>query len=78
MVGKRDEHITLNMPIQQVGQLIEEQALHVKLPQPLLQRSRDMGYNLDDLCDKGLVRRDLVVPCLHEVPQYDCYDGVEL
>lgn len=37
-----------------------------------------MCDDVDNLCDKGLVRGDLVVPGLHKVAQYDGDDGVEL
>lgn len=37
-----------------------------------------MSDDLDDFGDECLIWRDLVVPILHEVPDDDCDDGVEL
>lgn len=37
-----------------------------------------MGNELDDFGNKGLVRGDLIVPILNELPEYDGYESIEL
>lgn len=66
------------MPVEQVGYLVTEQALQINLPQPLLQSPRAVRHDLYNLCHEALIRRDLAVPSLHELPQYDRQQCVEL
>jgi hypothetical protein len=37
-----------------------------------------MGEDLHNFCHKSLVRRDLVVPILYKLPEYDRYKGIQL
>lgn len=58
---------TLYVLIQQVWELVQQQTLDIDLPQSLFQGPGTVCDDVDNLCDKGLVRGDLIVPCLHEV-----------
>lgn len=65
--GHARRSICLYVLIQQIRELIQQQTLDIDLPQPLFQSPGTVCDDVDNLCDKGLVRGDLIVPCLHEV-----------
>jgi hypothetical protein len=66
------------MPVKKLRQFVKEETLQIHLPQPLLECARDMGNNLHDLGDKGLIGREFGVPVLDELPQDNGNKGVEL
>lgn len=66
------------MLVQHIRYLIEQQALQIDLPEPLLQSSRAVGDDVDDLGHKRFIRRNLAIPTLDELPHDDGKEGVEL
>ena len=66
------------MAVDQVRDLMQQQALEVDLAKTLLERPGKVGDDLDDLGDKGLVGGDLGVPVLDVLPQYDGDQGIQL
>lgn len=66
------------MPIEKLGELIEEQTSQVDLPESLLEGEGDVSDDLDNFGYEGFIWGDLVVPVLHKFPQDDGDEGVEL
>lgn len=69
---------TFKVTQDELGQLVEQQALEVDTAQSALEGSRAMGDDAHNLGDKLLVGRDASVPALHELAQYDGQQRVQL
>lgn len=66
------------MPIEQLWDLVQEQALHIQFPKPLLQCRGAVCDDVQDLRHKRLIRGDLAVPALHKLAHDDGEEGIQL
>jgi hypothetical protein len=58
--------------------LIEYQAININPPQSLFQCSCGVCNDLYHLFHKHVIRCELSIPCIDEVFEDNCYDGIEL
>jgi hypothetical protein len=65
---------TVEVNFKQLGDLIQQQRFQVDLAKPLLKTPCTVSNDLDHFVHKNVIRRDLRVPCLHEL-LYDHRDN---
>ena len=66
------------VPLNQLGNLVQDQSVNVHTSQSALQRACTMCNDFHHLLDECLIGRDLPIPAVDEILDNDSYDGVKL